>query len=130
MDPEIGELKLVMKSWASATDDVKFTDVRQRACTRADFINPEDASKKSEYGFYPIDQATRDILDSDVYDLRCFDKDSVAIFGDFNTSKANHLMVTFEKCVPTETVKCKSEEAIEKFLSESYILVVENEEIF
>ena len=37
LDPEIGQLKFVMKSWASSTDDLKFNDLASRPCQSDDF---------------------------------------------------------------------------------------------
>ena len=36
-DPEIGEIKFLIKSWASSTDDVKFTELKKRKCKEEDF---------------------------------------------------------------------------------------------
>ena len=36
-DPEIGEVKFLIKSWASSTDDVKFTELKKRKCRYDDF---------------------------------------------------------------------------------------------
>ena len=37
LDPEIGQLKFVMKSWTSSTDDLKFNDLASRPCQSGDF---------------------------------------------------------------------------------------------
>ena len=51
-DPEVGELKFVLKSWEDA-GPIKMKELASRICTEDDFlVKGED--EKSSYGFYPI----------------------------------------------------------------------------
>ena len=36
-DPEIGELKFILKNWGSSTDDLDFRTLKERSCTEQDF---------------------------------------------------------------------------------------------
>ena len=39
-DPDIGELKFVLKSWGAASGDLEFKELTHRKCTNEDFVNP------------------------------------------------------------------------------------------
>ena len=43
LDPEIGQLKFFMKSWASSTEEIKFTEMISRPCEKDDFIESSEA---------------------------------------------------------------------------------------
>ena len=103
-DPEIGELKFILKSWSDASGDLEFRDLKDRKCTEEDFksVNRDP----SEYGFYSMDGSTEDIVKKSGYDLRCIG-DDFNVRGDFNTNSANNLMITFELCDRTKRT-CKS----------------------
>ena len=134
LDPEIGQLKFFMKSWASSTEEIKFTDMISRHCEKDDFIESSDAEEgqKSAYGFFPMDDTTEIIVNQSSYQLRCIDSD-YEIKGDFNSNAASNLMVTFQVCDPeyperTGATQCKSKDEIEEQLKASYLLLVENVE--
>ena len=59
-DPEIGELKFILKKWASSDDDLEFEELKKRKCTDKDFENVD--GKPSDYGFFEMDDATRQIV--------------------------------------------------------------------
>ena len=85
-DPEIGELKFLLKSWASATDDVHFEELKLRPCTKEDF-EPSDEGQSSKYGFHELDEASQSIINDTAYDLRCI-AEPFNLYGDFNTASA------------------------------------------
>ena len=64
------------------------------------------------------------MIDS-VYNFRCIAED-FEIAGSFNTDTASNLMVVFELCDPVKRKTCKDEEAIKKYLKQSYIATLEN----
>ena len=96
LDPEIGQLKFFMKSWASSTEEIKFIEMISRPCEKEDFIESSDAEEgqTSAYGFFPMDETTEIIVNKSSYQLRCIDND-YEIKGDFNSNAASNLMVTF-----------------------------------
>ena len=60
--------------------------------------------------------------------MMCIEED-FEIFGDYNTYAARNLMITFELCDSKERT-CKSDAEIARVLAFSYILVIENEEVY
>ena len=123
MDPEIGSLKIYMKSWDDVNEtDLQFNEVALRECEH------EDLSGESEYGFYPPE--TNSTLPATLIDskhLMCIEKpEELSIYGDFSSTLASNLMVVFEKCDPTKGFKCKSKEEIEAGLEATYIVLIEN----
>ena len=67
-------------------------------------------------------------LVSEQYQMKCID-DDYEVHGDFNTYSARNLMIVFEICDSKERA-CKDDETIKKALSFSYILLLENEELY
>ena len=125
-DEEIGELKFILKSWGNASGDLEFKELTHRKCTNADFVNPSGG--QSEYGFFEMDDTTKDIVIESGYDLRCIDV-PYGVKGDFNSNAADNLMVTYELCDRSKRT-CKAESVIEEALKYSYILMVENRESY
>lgn len=100
LDPEVGQLKFIMKSWTTSTEELKFIDIPSRPCQRNDFIGSSEVEgETSAYGFHPMDEATTTIVLESSYHLRCIE-DQYEIKGDFNSNAASNLMVTFEVCDP------------------------------
>ena len=63
--------------------------------------------------------------------MKCFnDEEGLKLFGNFDTSAARSLLVTFEKCDPEKRNDCKSEQEITDWLSFKYIIVHENKKRF
>ena len=60
--------------------------------------------------------------------MRCIDQD-YEVYGDFNTYSTSNLMIVLELCDSKERT-CKDDETIKKALQYSYILVLENEELY
>ena len=52
-DPEIGELKFIMREWDLSTSYASETELKTRPCTEEDF-NVKEGTDRSEYGFYKI----------------------------------------------------------------------------
>lgn len=128
-DPQIGELKFVLKQWGSASGDLEFKELKQRPCTKADFeIN--DGEQRSSYGFYAMDESTENVVTESGYEVMCIDE-PFEVIGDFNSGTAKNLMVTYELCDRTKIGNvCKSEEVINEALKFSYILLIENKESY
>ena len=60
-DPDIGELKFLMKRWDLdfvATFELK--ELKSRQCTAEDFEIPE-GQRASKYGLYPIDKESNSL---------------------------------------------------------------------
>lgn len=60
-DPEIGELKFILKQWGSTTGDLVFQELKQRPCTPEDF-QIDAGQSRSSYGFYPMDESTKQVV--------------------------------------------------------------------
>ena len=58
----------------------------------------------------------------------CFDK-RLEIKGTYDSEKASHLTIKFERCNPTER-ECKSEEEFEQWMIGKFIITIENQWIF
>ena len=59
--------------------------------------------------------------------MRCIDEEDFEIAGDFNSDTASNLMVVFELCDESKRTTCnKDPVAIEKYVEESYMLILEN----
>ena len=61
-DPEIGQLKFVIKSWEDPSGNPSFREVKTRSCRPEDITLPEGETQ-NEYGFYPFDSDTERILE-------------------------------------------------------------------
>ena len=58
-DPEIGQLKFVMKTWKSSTSAPQFIELKQRQCTEDDFDTDSRGDRRSRYGFFPMNEDTK-----------------------------------------------------------------------
>ena len=104
-DPEIGEIKFLIKSWGSTTEDVKFKELNKRKCQEKDFEVVGD-SDRSEHGFFATDEGAEAIVKESGYNIQCI-VDDYHISGDFNSFSASNLMVVFEVC-DSSVRTCKS----------------------
>ena len=112
-DPEIGQMKFMIKSWQKANEAVKFTELTQRACNAGDFVTAGDLGQNA-YGFYPMSDSAKTIVNDDSYNLKCI-VDDFDIAGNFNSDTASNLMVVFEICDSSQQT-CKDEKAINEYL--------------
>ena len=63
--------------------------------------------------------------------MKCIDEEDFAIAGDFNSNTASNLMVVFELCVDSKRTTCnKDPVAINQYVEEAYILILENKSLF
>ena len=69
---------------------------------------------KNAYGFYPMSDSAKTIVNDDWYSLKCID-DDFEISGNFNSDTASNLMVVFEICDSSKQT-CKDEKIINEFL--------------
>ena len=123
-DPEIGQLKFVMKSWSeSEVSEIFFTELSARKCSDED-LSVGESQTRNEYGFYQFEQNTRSYLELMKGRMYCID-DYFEILGHYNSFVAQNLMVVYEKCDASKR-KCKSPQEIYKALQFSYIFLVQN----
>ena len=90
--------------------------------------------------FYPIHVNSKKDLRYYYKKFYCFDyeklketstlPDEIEIQGDYNSVKARHLKLMFEKCDPTERTTCKSELEISEWMRRKYIVILENQARF
>ena len=124
-DPEIGQIKFVIKNWENPSEGTGFREVKTRNCRPEDITLPEGETR-NEYGFYPFDSDTAGNLEPVKNRMVCTDE-PYEIKGHYDSFTAANLMVVYEICNP-EKRTCKSKEQIEKYLEFTYILLVENRE--
>ena len=63
--------------------------------------------------------------------MKCLEEGQFDITGNYNTDKANNIMIVFEKC-NSEILgrSCKTDIEIDEWLKFKYIVVLENERFF
>ena len=122
-DPEIGQMKFVIKYWQNSTQGVEFRELKLRNCESKDIAMKESVDR-NEYGFYTFDPDTEGNVIHVKDQLKCIDE-PFEIKGHYDSFTAANLMVVYEVCDPSKR-KCKSPDEIQKALQYSYILLVEN----
>ena len=100
-DPSIGELKYYLKSWGNPEDQgtVRYTELRTRQCTMADFN--DDQNSNPESGFYQLADGYIKDVQTYMRKMLCIideDKPLLRIHGNWNTANLANLMVVFELC--------------------------------
>jgi len=85
-------------------------------------------SNRSPHGFYSSDESVEEVVKNSSINLQCI-IDDYSISGDFNSNSASNLMVVFELC-DSSVRFCKSKEDIDKALTQSYLLMIENSETY
>ena len=125
-DPEVGQIKFVIKNWENP-NQMNFREVKTRSCQPEDITIPEGETR-NEYGFYPFESDTAGNLESVKDRMVCTDE-PYEIKGHYDSYTTANLMVVYEICNPEKRI-CKSREQIEKYLEFTYILLVENRELY
>lgn len=123
-DPSIGTVEFYLKSWLDDGSPIKFTKVKTRPCSLADFQGEAGASDDDQ--FFPMHFKSQSYKRY-VPAMKCLDED-ISIYGDFNTNIAASFMVVFEKCAPEGQLTCADPATIEEWLKFKYILTAENTE--
>ena len=57
--------------------------------------------------------------------FRCIDNDELRIWGDYNSAKAQQIIVRFKMCIGEDN--CESEENIREWLKRKYIVILHNQ---
>lgn len=92
-------------------------------------ISNETTDSKSL--FYPVEAGSRYDVQLHKDKFRCMDPDDLEIYGSYNSFRAKQLIITVDRCVnTTEVTNCKSDEEIDKFLRNKYVLFVYNQRLF
>ena len=126
-DPEIGQIKFVVKHWGDPSEGPKFRKLATRTC-RPEDMSVSEGETRNEYGFFSFDPDTV-TNEAEVKDrLVCADE-PYEIKGHYDSYSAANLMVVYEVCDPKQRT-CKSKEKIEEALAYSYLLLVENRQYY
>lgn len=129
-DPTYGEVVFMRKNWdTKESPSINWPTLKYRQCNENDFNwgdgRPSDESSK----FYPLtDQA---LVDVPIFGhlFKCLDED-VEMFGNFDAAAASNLVVGFMLCDPESGLQCKNSTEVSEWLSDKYIVTVENEQKF
>lgn len=63
-DPEIGQMKAILKSWDQDFDSTfELKELKLRQCTDEDIVTAE-GQKQTDYGFFPIDRSNTATTDN------------------------------------------------------------------
>ena len=57
--------------------------------------------------------------------MHCFDE-RLQLSGEYDSVKARHLVITFEKCDPKQRKTCKNETEINEWIRDKYLVTIEN----
>ena len=128
-DPQYGHLVFIYKRWGLNTS-TKNNEIETKGCTEDDLNDNQDSNPDSP--FYRLRYRDQSILDSYGPKMKCFkDPSQLAIWGNFDSSQAQNFQLAFRKCNnETSKVPCKSQQEIEQWMSNKYILVLLNENNF
>ena len=127
-DPEIGEVKFVMKRWGG---DVllEFTELPTVPCK--DITSFGKNGEEEKQLFNPLSPDSIDQFNIYGPKLLCLkNTDDLRIKGNYDSSQGAQLMVIFEKCNPQARAKkglrCKTDAEIDQWLEFKYLFVIEN----
>ena len=111
-DPTIGTLEFYIKEYGVSNNNVTFL---QRLSTKPCELNTVDGTNLDS-SFYPTPQDLEKDLLTYGPKMKCWNEESLDLFGNFDNSAAKNLLVAFEKCDPEKRNDCKSEEEITEWL--------------
>ena len=126
--PEYGEIHAYYKSWGDPDRPGTFyTRIPTRPCTPKE-LNLEEKSEDDPVKFWPYTDTSIGDISAFAKNFKCID-DNLEVYGDYNSARAQHLSILFEKCNPSKRA-CKSPEEIRKFTTRKFILTLQNQKRF
>ena len=131
-DKSYGELSVTQKSWDLADENtIESEPVTLRKCNSRDIpLEGEDVDAE-DARFFPIENSQSVNITLLRDQLNCFDQD-VEMYGDYDQRLKSIINVKFESCrSSTESaIICKSDEQVKKWLSDKYLVILQNEQSF
>ena len=141
-DPDYGTTKAVYRQWGFETESgTEVDELKLRNCTAADFGFDEDGNRITDEFkdsltdeerdpngkpfFFPPDPKQVNFIWTYHPKMHCFEN-KIKLQGEYDSSKARHLAIVFEKCDPKKRSTCKSETEIENWIKGKYIITIEN----
>mmetsp|Transcript_10769 Transcript_10769/g.13475 ORF Transcript_10769/g.13475 Transcript_10769/m.13475 type:complete len:260 (+) Transcript_10769:65-844(+) len=120
--PEYGELLIEHYGWGNADDGYSYGShaLNNHYCTDEDL----GFERTDQTVIYPIFE--RSIPEVQIYKkkFKCINKESLTIWGDYNSAKAMQLSVKFHMC--SGHSYCKSKDEIREWISGLYIVLLYN----
>ena len=126
-EADYGETKAFYKIWGdSDTPEVRYEEIKTRPCTKAELQLDELTTSTK---FWPYHQTALPDIDRFSKKFQCFDE-NLKVFGTYNSMKAQNLAIQYTKCDVTKRLTCKTEEQINAFMRQKFILTLQNEQRF
>ena len=95
-------------------------------CTSEELGLTDSKSENVSNGhFFPIHEKSVEVIKLYKKKLLCIDKEESTLFGDYNSLAARTITVQLKKC--HGKVYCKSDEEINKFIRDKYLLMLNNQ---
>ena len=120
-DPTLGTLDIKLYGWGNTDSafDAGYTDLKTHTCSEEELAlsgdNPFRANRRS-----------MEVIRTKQKSFKCYDPSDVGIWGDYNSAKAQQLVVQFHACESDDPGYCKSESEITEYMRGKYILLVFN----
>ena len=132
-DPDYVTLVLQYREWGLIEQRIReYNGPRVHRCRPEeigiDYYNtkdPEEREKMTKPSFFRPDPSTEHWIEVYSQKLWCTDSDPI-VMGNYYTQKARTMVITLNKCDPKERSTCKSDDEIERYLRDKYIIVLEN----
>ena len=103
--------------------------MRHRNCTENDYNWGTHSQSDEDSNFFQLNIHSRVDVEIFGHRLKCLEED-ISMFGHYDSSATQNLMVAFMSCDPKSRNDCKSEDEISEWLSNKYIITLVNEKRF
>lgn len=119
---------MILKTWRESDFSFAFKELKTKPCSVRDLYTKEGETQTS-YGFFPPSSGATILSEKDAAKYKCIDE-PFEIYGNYNSQNFANLIITFELCSLEKRDTCKSDKEISEAIEFSYIVVVENEQIY
>lgn len=111
--------------WNETYNDVE--EIPIRPCTLQDF--GIDANNETKQQFFKADIGKVEEFKRKINILQCM-TEPVNLVGNWNTETAKVLEFYFEKCDSEKRETCKSEEEVQEWMKDKYLILAYNRQLF
>jgi hypothetical protein len=111
--------------WNETYNDVE--EIPIRPCTLQDF--GIDANNETKQQFFKADIGKVEEFKRKINILQCM-TEPVNLVGNWNTESAKVLEFYFEKCDSEKRETCKSEEEVQEWMKDKYLILAYNRQLF
>ena len=123
-EPQYGELRVIRKAW-SGDEFMEYIEYPFRTCTDEEIGSGVDGFDNPRSRFYQISPASKVWYDLYRKKLNCIDH-KIVISGDYDSESVKHLSIRFMKCDPEVRSDCKSEDEINEYIKNKFIVLMYN----